>query len=62
MDIKKIFGSLFTLGGAASLVFGIIGLFNGELGSQSWTLAILGVIFFGAGIGLLKSIRTIDTK
>jgi hypothetical protein len=63
MDVKKILGTLFTLVGAVGIVLGIIRLFNGQVSdANSWIFSILGIIFFGAGVGLLKSIRTIETK
>lgn len=63
MDIKKILGTLFTLAGAVGIVLGVIQIFSGDVAnSQSWIFAVLGLVFFGAGIGLLKSIRTIETK
>lgn len=62
MDIKKILGTLFTLAGTGGIIFGVIQIFSGGIAnSQSWIFAVLGVIFFGAGIGLLKSIRTVET-
>lgn len=62
MDIKKILGTLFTLAGTIGIIFGVIQLFSGGIdNSQSWIFAVLGVVFFAAGIGLLKSIRTVET-
>ena len=63
MDVKKILGLIFTLIGAAGLVYGVIAIFNGNImESNSWIFAILGGVFFAAGLGLLKSIKTIETK
>lgn len=63
MDVKKILGTLFTLAGTFGIIFGVIQIFSGGISnSQSWIFAVLGVIFFSAGIGLLKSIRTVETS
>ena len=59
MEIKKIFGTIFLVTGAISLVLGILGFFEGaKVGSLSpWTFTIIGLLFFSSGITLVKSIR-----
>jgi hypothetical protein len=45
-----------TIIGIAGLILGVMGIFGRNYTAFSpWALAILGLIFFGAGIGLLKS-------
>jgi hypothetical protein len=44
-----------TLAGMVGLVLGVLGIFGKDLIALSpWALAILGLIFFSSGIGLLK--------
>lgn len=51
----KIVSLVLILAGVVGLVLGLLGIFGRDLVTLSpWALAILGVIFFGAGIGLLK--------
>ena len=57
----KIIGLILTLVGFAGLILGVLGIFGRDLVALSpWALAILGIIFFGAGIGLLKRRRDTD--
>jgi hypothetical protein len=50
-----------TLAGIAGLVLGVLGIFGKNVTTISpWALAILGLIFFSAGIGLLKRRRDTD--
>ncbi len=60
MDAKQIIGLLLTIGGAAALVYGVLGLFEGgDVGNGSvWAASILGLVFFVAGIGLMKSVKS----
>lgn len=45
-----------TLFGIGGLILGIMGIFGQNFTEFSpWALAILGLIFFSAGVGLLKS-------
>ena len=54
-NMIKVLAITLTIGGAISLVFGVLGIFGSfELGLSPWALAILGVIFFLSGISLLK--------
>ncbi len=57
----KILGLILTVIGGIALVLGILGIFGSmSLGLSPWALAILGVIFFFAGIGLLKYRKDTD--
>ncbi|WP_378188184.1 hypothetical protein ACE939_07000 [Aquimarina sp. W85] len=58
----KILGLTLTIGGAIALVIGVLGAFgNISIGVSPWALLILGIIFFFAGIGLLKYRKDTDT-
>jgi uncharacterized membrane protein len=58
----KILGFILTLGGGISLVLGVLGVFGSmSTGLSPWALIILGVVFFFAGIGLLKYRKDTDT-
>lgn len=57
----KILGFILTIGGAISLVLGVLGAFGSmSMGISPWPLIILGVVFFFAGIGLLKYRKDTD--
>ena len=57
----KILGFILTIGGAIALVLGILSVFGSlDVGLNPWALIILGVIFFFAGIGLLKKRNDTD--
>jgi hypothetical protein len=57
----KILGLILTLGGAIALVIGVLGAFGSmNTGMSPWPLIILGIIFFFAGIGLLKYRKDTD--
>lgn len=44
-----------TIAGVVGLIIGVMGIFGRNLANFSpWAFAILGIIFFSAGIGLLK--------
>lgn len=56
----KIVGLVLTLVGFVGLILGVLGIFGKDLVAlHPWALAILGIIFFGAGIGILKR-RSVD--
>ncbi|WP_114492546.1 hypothetical protein [Candidatus Ulvibacter alkanivorans] len=58
----KILGFILTIGGAIALIMGVLGAFGSfEIGLSPWALIILGVVFFFAGIGLLKYRKDTDT-
>jgi hypothetical protein len=47
---------LLTLVGFISLTLGVLGIFGDDIVDlHPWALAILGLIFFSGGIGLLKA-------
>lgn len=51
----KALGITLTVGGMIGLILGILGIFGQNLVALSpWALAILGLIFFTSGVGLLK--------
>ncbi|MAP55480.1 hypothetical protein [Altibacter sp.] len=57
----KILGFILTIGGGISLVMGVLGAFgSANVGLSPWALIILGVVFFFAGIGLLKYRKDTD--
>lgn len=58
----KILGFILTIGGAISLTMGLLGVFGSvSVGVSPWALLILGIVFFFAGIGLLKYRKDTDT-
>jgi len=58
----KILGFILTIGGAIALVMGVMGIFGSlQIGLSPWALLILGIVFFFAGIGLLKYRKDTDT-
>ena len=58
----KILGLIFTVGASISLIAGVLAAFGMfPMGNLKWALIILGVIFFFAGIGLLKNRKDTDT-
>ncbi len=57
----KILGFILTIGGAIALIMGVLGAFGSmNSGLSPWALIILGVVFFFAGIGLLKYRKDTD--
>lgn len=60
METKKILGVVLVLAGAVGLVVGVLGIFQGThtAGINAYAWAILGLIFFLSGIGLMKSVGT----
>lgn len=60
METKKILGTVLVAFGTLGLVPGVLGIFDKQeyLGINSWALALLGGLFFIAGIGLIQSIRS----
>ena len=60
MDVKQILGLVFTVAGAGALIYGVIKIFEGgeALNGGSWAATILGLVFFFAGIGLMKSAKS----
>lgn len=57
----KALALMLTLVGLVSLALGVLGIFGKDIVNISpWALAILGLIFFSAGISLLKRRRDTD--
>ncbi|HAV54555.1 hypothetical protein [Aequorivita vladivostokensis] len=57
----KILGFILTIIGGLGLVMGILGVFGSmDIGMSPWALIILGIVFFFAGIGLLKNRKDTD--
>ncbi len=55
MKTTQIIGIILLLLGAAGLIIGLFGLFGENLVNLNpWIFAILGLIFFFSGTGLLK--------
>ena len=57
----KLSGFIFLIGGAISLVMGVLGIFGSiSLLVSPWALAILGFVFFIAGMSMLKYRKDTD--
>ncbi len=57
----KILGFILTAVGGIGLVMGVLSVFGSmDVGMSPWALIILGIVFFFAGIGLLKHRRDTD--
>lgn len=57
----KILAVIMLIGGAISLVMGVLGIFGSvALMMSPWALAILGFVFFIAGISMLKYRKDTD--
>lgn len=57
----KILGLILTIIGAIGLVIGVFGAFGSmSVGINPYALGIIGVVFFFAGIGLLKYRKDTD--
>lgn len=53
--MTKGLGVLLTIAGMAGLILGVLGIFGQNYFTLNpWAFAILGLIFFSAGVGLLK--------
>jgi len=59
----KILGFILTIIGGLGLVMGILGVFGSmDIGMSPWALIILGIVFFFAGIGLLKNRKDTESE
>jgi len=57
----KIIAVIMLIGGAISLIMGVLGIFGSvALMMSPWALAILGFVFFIAGISMLKYRKDTD--
>ncbi len=55
MNLKTIFGAILTILGIVGLIYAAITFANDSATTkQMLVFGILGIIFFGAGIGLIK--------
>jgi len=61
MNIKRIFGALLTILGIAGLIYGAVLFVNNSGGTRDTKAliiyGIIGLIFFIAGIGLIKTTK-----
>lgn len=62
MEAKKLLGTILTILGIIGLIAGVFGIFSGgqALGMNAYAFGILGIIFFGAGISLMKTVKNVD--
>ncbi len=57
----KILGIVLVVGGMISLVLGVFGIFGSlSIGLSPWAFAIVGLIFFLSGIGIVKRKKDTD--
>jgi hypothetical protein len=57
----KILALILTIIGIVGLILGVLGIFGRDLVALSpWALTILGIIFFVAGIGLMRTHKDTD--
>ena len=57
----KIFRIIMAVGGAIALVLGVLGAFGTmNMGSATWPCLLLGIVFFFAGISMLKTRKDSD--
>jgi hypothetical protein len=61
MNVKRIFGALLTILGIGGLIYAAIAFTTSPAGSQNTrlliTFGILGLLFFVAGISLIKNTK-----
>ncbi|MAN26175.1 MULTISPECIES: hypothetical protein [Mesonia] len=57
----KILGIILVVGGMIGLVLGVFGIFGSlSIGLSPWAFAIVGLIFFLSGIGIVKRKKDTD--
>lgn len=58
MKAKQTLALIFTLVGALGLAWGTLSIFNKAeaMGQNPWGVAIIGLVFFITGMGLLRSV------
>lgn len=65
MDVKRFFGTLLTLCGIIALLYAAYLFINTSGGTRNikvlGTAAVLGAMFFFAGIGLVRTVKGDDT-
>ena len=61
MNLKRIFGALLTILGIGGLIYAAVAYATGAPGNQNTrmliTFGVLGLLFFGSGIGLIKNTK-----
>lgn len=57
MDVKRIFGVLLTVLGIGGLIYAAMDFMQGGVARASWVWLVLGIVFFSAGISLVRSTR-----
>lgn len=63
MQLKKILSTGLIILGVAGLIIGLFGIFGPDITTLSpWAFAILGLIFFSSGMGLLKATGNRENK
>lgn len=64
MNVKRMFGTILTILGIGGLIYAAIIFMNTSGGTYNikaiTMFAILGVVFFIAGIGLVKTVKDTD--
>ena len=58
MNAKKVLAVVFTIVGAIGLAVGVMAIFNKGMafGQSPWGVAIVGVVFFITGMGLMRTV------
>ena len=60
MNLKRTFGTILTILGIVGLIYAAVGFVqNTETAKELIVFAVLGVIFFFTGIGLVKNTRDV---
>jgi len=61
MNVKRIFGAVLTILGISSLIYAAVVFTTTASGSQNTrlliTFSVLGLLFFGSGIGLIRNTK-----
>jgi uncharacterized membrane protein len=61
MNQKRTFGTILTILGIVGLVYAGINFANGDNGTRALIVyAVLGIIFFFTGVGLIRNTRDTD--
>lgn len=64
MDTKKLLGTILTVLGIIGLIAGVFGIFSGgqALGMNAYAFGILVIVFFSAGISLMKTVKSVNVE
>jgi len=59
MNVKQVLGLVLIAIGAITLIVGVMGIFGSALieSVNNWAITIIGLIFFPAGISLMKTTK-----